>query len=41
MKLTDAELLDELKSRFEQNTDSLKHLSELNLQLMELNRKLE
>ena len=41
MKLTDAELLDELKSRFEQNTDSLKHLSELNVQLMELNRKLE
>jgi Signal transduction histidine kinase len=41
MKLTDAELLDELKSRFEQNTNSLKHLSELNLQLMELNRKLE
>jgi signal transduction histidine kinase len=41
MKLTDAELLDELKSRFEQNTNSLKHLSELNVQLMELNRKLE
>lgn len=41
MKLTDAELLDELKSRFEQNTDSLKHLSELNIQLMELNGKLE
>lgn len=41
MKLTDAELLDELKSRFEQNTSSLQHLSELNGQLMELNRKLE
>jgi two-component system, OmpR family, phosphate regulon sensor histidine kinase PhoR len=41
MKLTDAELLDELKCRFEQNTNSLKHLSELNLQLMDLNRRLE
>ncbi|TCN63880.1 sensor histidine kinase [Acetobacteroides hydrogenigenes] len=41
MKLTDVELLDELKSRFEENAYSLKHLSELNLELMSLNRKLE
>ena len=41
MKLTDTELLDELKSRFEESQRSLKHLNELNLQLMELNRKLE
>lgn len=41
MRLTDIELLDELKSRFEENNNSLIHLNELNLQLMELNRKLE
>lgn len=41
MRLTDLELLDELKSRFDENTSSLKQMNELNLQLMELNRKLE
>lgn len=41
MKITDEELLEELKNRFKENKKSLKELHDLNIQLKELNKKLE
>ncbi|MBU8891913.1 MAG: HAMP domain-containing histidine kinase [Bacteroidales bacterium] len=39
--LTDKELIDELKKRFEQNKSVLKEVQELNKELIEVNKKLE
>jgi signal transduction histidine kinase len=40
-RLTDEQLLEELKNRFTENRESLKELKELNEQLIEVNKKLE
>ena len=39
--LTDKELIDELKKRFEQNKNGLKEVKELNKELIQVNRRLE
>lgn len=39
--LTDKELIDELKKRFEQNKNGLKEVQELNKELIKVNKKLE
>ncbi|MCK5169640.1 MAG: HAMP domain-containing histidine kinase [Bacteroidales bacterium] len=39
--LTDKELIEELKKRFEQNKDGLKEVQELNKELIKVNKKLE